>query len=225
MVEKNLPSYSQSQVNILATNTVLRNTYLLLSLTLLFSAAMAGISMLLNVAPLNPLLTLVGYFALLIVTVKSRNSGWGILATFAFTGFLGFTLGPILNAFTHTFSNGSALIMQALGGTGVIFVCLSGYALATQKNFSYLGNFLVVGMVVAFLAGIANLFFHIPALQIAVSSAFMVLSSGFILYRTSEIIHGGETNYIMATIDLYVALYNLFLSLLQLLAFFSGNRD
>lgn len=199
---------------------------MLLSMTLLFSAAMAGLAMLANVPVINPLLVLAGYIGLLILTMKTRNSGWGIASTFAFTGFLGFTLGPILNIYTQHVAGGGALVMQALGGTGFIFVGLSSYSLITRKNFSFLGNFLFVGLLVAFFAGIANIFLHIPALQIAVSSAFMVLSSVFILYRTSQIVNGGETNYIVATIDLYVAIYNLFISLLQILSFFSGGgRD
>lgn len=214
----------QSQSTLLASNTVLRNTYLLLSLTLLFSAATAGLSMWMNVPPMSPFLVLLVYAGLLIMTVKSRNTGWGIISTFAFTGFLGFTLGPILNLFIKQIPHGGALIMQALGGTGLIFISLSAYTLTTRRSFSFLGNFVFVGMLVAFFASIANLFLHLPALQIAVSAAFMVLSSMFILYRTSQIIEGGETNYIMATIDLYVSIYNLFMSLLHLLSVFS-NRD
>lgn len=225
MSQRDVSTFSQSAAQALATNAVLRNTYMLLSLTLLFSAAMAGLAMAMNVPPISPFLVLIGYFGLLFLTMKCRDSGMGVLCTFLFTGFMGFTLGPILNLYVNNIANGGMLIMQALGGTGLIFISLSGYALVTRKNFSFMGGFLMVGLLVAFLAGIANIFFHIPALSLAVSAAFVLLSSGFILYKTSDIIHGGETNYIMATIDLYVALYNLFLSLLRLLSFFSGGRN
>ena len=210
--------------SVLATNKLIRNTYILLSLTLLFSAATAGIAMATNMPPLSPLLVIVGYFGLLMVTTSLRNSAWGLLAVFALTGFMGLTLGPILNLYIHAFTNGSQLVMTALGGTGAIFLGLSGYALTTRKDFSFMGGFLFVGILVAFLAGIGALIFNLPTLSLAVSGMFILLMSGYILFQTSAMIHGGETNYIMATIGLYVAIYNLFLSLLRLLAAFSGNR-
>lgn len=215
---------SQRLESVLATNTVLRNTYILLGLTLLFSAFAAGVAMLSNSPPLNPLITLVGYIGLLLLTNVTRNSGWGLLSVFALTGFMGYTLGPILNHYIHGFVNGQALVMMSLGATGLIFFALSAYALITQKDFSFMAGFLMVGMLVAFLASIATLFFHIPALMLTVSAVFVLLSSGVILFQTSQIIHGGETNYIMATVTLYVSLYNIFLSLLNLLGAFS-NRD
>lgn len=208
----------------LATNKLIRNTYTLLSLTLLFSALTAGISMAMNMPYMGPLITLGGYFGLLFLTAKLRNSAWGLLAVFALTGFMGLTLGPLLNAYITNFSNGTQLIMTALGGTGVIFLGLSGYALTTRKDFSFMGGFLMVGILVAFLAGLGAWIFSIPALSLAVSAMFVLLMSGLILYQTSEMIHGGETNYIMATITLYVSIYNLFLSLLHLLAAFAGER-
>ena len=214
----------QSDAGILATNRVLKNTYLLLSMTLLFSAFTAGLSMYLNLPPFGMLLTLGGYMALLFLTSKFSNSALGILFIFAFTGFMGLTLGPILNMYLHAFANGQQLIMTALGGTGVIFLGLSGYVLTTKKDFSFMGGFLMVGILVAFLAGIGAIVFAIPALSLAVSAMFILLMSGMILYQTSEIIHGGETNYILATISLYVSIYNLFLSLLQILGSFGGNR-
>ena len=210
--------------SILATNKVLRNTYMLLGLTLLFSAAMAGLALVTNAPPLGILITIVGIYGLMFLTQSLRNSVWGLASVFAFTGFMGYTLGPILNHYIHAFSNGSELIMTALGGTGIIFFALSGYVLTTRKDFTYLGGFLFVGVMVAMLAMIAGLFFHIPALQLAISAAFVLISSGMILFQTSLIIQGGETNYIMATISIFVALYNLFLSLLQLLGAF-GGRD
>ncbi|BBB15893.1 inner membrane protein yccA [Candidatus Rickettsiella viridis] len=211
--------------SVLATNTVLRNTYILLGLTMLFSALTAGMAMLSDSPPLNPLVTLAGYFGLLFLTNWTRNSGWGLLSVFALTGFMGYTLGPILNHYIHGFTNGQALVMMSLGATGLIFFALSAYALITQKDFSFMSGFLMVGMIVAFLASIATLFFHIPALMLTVSAVFVLLSSGIILLQTSQIIHGGETNYIMATVTLYVSLYNIFLSLLNLLGAFSGNRE
>ncbi len=211
-----------SQPSVLATNKVIRNTYILLSLTLLFSALTAGIAMAVNMPPMGPLLTLGGYFGLLFLTTKFRDSGLGLLFVFALTGFMGLTLGPILSMYL-SIPNGDQLVMTALGGTGVIFLALSGYALTSRRDFSFMGAFLMVGILVAFLAGIATLFIHLPALSLAVSAMFVLLMSGLILYQTSAIVHGGETNYIMATVTLYVSIYNLFLSLLQLLTAFSGD--
>lgn len=211
--------------SVLATNKVLRNTYLLLSLTLLCSAATASFALLTNAPPLGFLMTILGMYGLMFLTTASRNSGFGLVAIFLFTGFMGYTLGPLLNFYIHTFSNGNQLIMTALGGTGLIFFALSAYVLTTRKDFSYLGGFLFVAVMVAFLAMIAGFFFHIPALQLIISSAFVLISSGMILFQTSLIIQGGERNYIMATVSLFVALFNLFISLLQILSIFSGSRD
>jgi len=213
---------TRSESQILATNKVLRNTYTLLSMTLLFSAATAGIAMVMNLPPFNPILTLVGYFGLLFATTKFRDSGLGLLFVFMLTGFMGLTLGPILNFYMAT-ENGSQLVMTALGGTGVIFLALSGYALTSRKDFSFMGGFLMVGILVAFLGGIAAMIFSMPLMSLAVSGMFVLLMSGLILYQTSEIIHGGETNYIMATVTLYISIYNLFLSLLHLLTAFGGD--
>ena len=209
--------------SVLATNKMLRNTYMLLSMTLLFSALTAGVSMYLNLPPLGLIITMVGYFGLLFLTTRFSNSGLGLVFVFALTGFMGLTLGPILNMYLTMFSNGNELVMTALGGTGLIFLGLSGYALVSRKDFSFIGGFLSVGILVMFLAGIGAAVFSIPALSLAVSAGFILLMSGLILYQTSEIIHGGETNYILATITLYISIYNLFLSLLQLLAAFSGE--
>lgn len=214
---------ARQESSILATNKLLRNTYLLLSMTLLFSALTAGIAMTLNLPHPGMIITMIGYFGLLFLTTKFSNSGLGLVFVFALTGFMGLTLGPILNMYIAAYSNGHELIITALGGTGLIFLGLSGYALTTRKNFSFIGGFLMVGILVAFLAGIGAAVFSIPALSLAVSAMFILLMSGMILYQTSEIIHGGETNYILATISLYVSIYNLFLSLLQLLAAFSGE--
>lgn len=209
------------EASVLETNKVLRNTYMLLSLTLLFSGVTAAIGMATNFY-MGPLLTLGGYFLLLFLTSRFANSALGILFVFALTGFLGLTLGPMLNYYLAT-PNGGSMVMTALGGTGVIFLGLSGYALTTRKDFSFLGGMLFVGILVAFLAGLAALIFSIPALSLGVSAMFILLMSGLILYQTSAIIHGGETNYILATVTLYVAIYNLFTSLLHILGAFSGD--
>tara|TARA_R110002096_G_scaffold61468_2_gene152738 strand:+ start:3808 stop:4479 length:672 start_codon:yes stop_codon:yes gene_type:complete len=218
------PSIPRNEANILATNKVLKNTYSLLAMTLLFSAGTAGLSMSLNLPHPGIIITLVGYIGLLFLTTKLRNSSWGILCVFALTGFMGMTLGPILNMYLNAFSNGHELIMTSLGGTGVIFFALSAYALTTKKDFSFISGFLMVGILVAFLAGIGAMIFSIPALSLGVSAMFIMLMSGMILYQTSEIIHGGETNYIMATVSLYVSLFNLFTSLLHILGAVSGRE-
>lgn len=212
----------RSQPSALSTNKVIRNTYILLSMTLLFSAVTAGISMTMNLPHPGLVLTLVGYFGLLFLTSKFRNSGLGLLFVFGLTGFMGLTLGPMLNAYL-SLPNGDQLVMTALGATGVIFLSLSGYALSSRKDFSFMGAFLMVGILVAFLAGLASVFFTLPGLSLAVSAMFVLLMSGLILYETSQLVHGGETNYIMATVSLYVSIYNLFVSLLQLLGAFGGD--
>lgn len=205
-----------------ATNKVIRNTYMLLSMTLAVSAMSAGVSMALNLPHPGILLTLGGYFGLLFMTAKYRDSSLGLVFVFALTGFMGYTLGPILNAYL-AMPNGSQLVMTAMGATGAIFLCLSGYALTTRKDFSFMGGFLMAGILVAFLAGLGALFFEMPGLSLAVSSMFVLLMAGLILYETSNIIHGGETNYIMATVTLFVAIFNLFTSLLHLLGFMNND--
>ncbi len=207
----------------LATSKLIRNTYTLLSMTLLFSALSAGISMAVGFPPMHPLIVLGGYFGLLFLTTRLRNSAMGLVCVFALTGFMGLTLGPILSFYVHAFGNGSQLVMMAMGGTGIIFLGLSGYALSSQKDFSFMGGFLMVGILVAFLAGLGAMFFSVPALSLAVSAIFILLMSGLILYQTSAMIHGGETNYIMATVSLYVIIFNLFTSLLHLLGAFAGE--
>lgn len=216
-------SATELQSSALSTNRVLRNTYALLSMTLLFSAMTAGISMTLNLPHPGLLLTLIGYFGLLFATTKFRNSSLGLLFVFALTGFMGYTLGPILNSYL-SLANGGQIVMTAMAGTGAIFLGLSGYALISRKDFSFMGSFLMVGIIVAFLAGLGAIFFEIPALSLTVSTAFVLLMSGLILYETSNIIHGGETNYIMATVTLFVAIFNLFTSLLHLLGFMNGQE-
>lgn len=213
---------ARSSVEARESNKVLRNTYTLLSMTLLFSAATAGISMAMNLPHPGILITLVGYFGLLFLTTKLRNSVWGIASVFALTGFMGLTLGPLLNAYL-SLPNGAELVMTAMGMTGLIFLGLSAYAVSSRKDFSFMGAFLLAGILVAFLAGLAAVFFSLPGLALGVSAMFVLLMCGLILYETSNIIHGGETNYIMATVTLYVSIYNLFTSLLHLLGAFSGD--
>ncbi len=207
----------------LAVNKVLRNTFTLLAMTLLFSAITAGVSMALNVSYMVSLVSSVAALGMLwFVIPRTANSSLGLVAVFATTGLLGFGLGPILNHYL-ALPNGSQLVMTALGGTAVIFLGLAGYALTTRKNFRFMGAFLFVGIMVAFLAGIGAMIFNMPGLSLAVSAMFVLLMSGLILYQVSEIVHGGETNYILATVTLYVSIYNLFTSLLHLLGAFSGD--
>lgn len=215
---------TRTQASDIEINSVLRNTYMLLGLSLLFSAGAAVYSMASNVQ-LNFLVLLAGMFGLSFLTQALRNSAWGLLAVFAYTGFMGLAVGPVLNSVIHGFSNGSQIVMTAMGATGLIFMTLSAYVLTSKKDFSYLGGFLFAAITVAFIASIAGLFFNLPLLQIVISGAFALISCGYILFTTSQIINGGERNYIMATISLYVAIFNLFVSLLRLLSVFGGNRD
>jgi len=212
----------RSAESVLATNKVIRNTYLLLSLTLLFAATTAGISFVFALPHPGIMITLIGYFGLLFLTAKLRNSVWGLVSVFALTGFLGFTLGPIISFYLNM-PNGGQTVMLAMVGTAAIFLSLSGYALISRKDFSFMGGFLTAGILIAFLAGLGAIFFEIPALSLTVSAAFAILMCGLILYETSNIIHGGETNYIMATVTLFVAIFNLFTSLLHLIGFASQD--
>lgn len=214
----------RDQSSILSVNRVLKNTYILLGLTLIFSGLTAYFSMVSGARPLHPLFFILGYFGLLFMTTRLRESPWGIVSVFALTGFMGYTLGPILDFYIKSLSNGSQIVMMALGSTGFIFFALSFYVVLTKKDFSYLQGFLFVGILVAFLVGILSIFFSMPLLNILVSCAFTLLSSGLILFQTSLIINGGERNAIMATITLYVALFNLFISLLQILSALGGRR-
>ncbi len=200
----------------LATNRLIRNTYILLSMTLAFSAVTAGMAVLTDAPRLNIFVVLGGFFGLLFLTQYLRNSVWGLASIFALTGFMGYTLGPIINLYLGL-PNGGQTVMMAFGGTAAIFLGLSAYALTTRRDFSFMRGFLFAGILVAFVAALAAYFLQMPGLSLAVSVMFMILMSGLILYQTSEMINGGEDNYIMATITLYVAIYNLFTSLLHLL--------
>jgi modulator of FtsH protease len=207
----------------LPANRVLRNTYWLLSLTLLFSAGTAAVAAVLRLPHPGILVTLVGYFGLLFLTARLRDSGWGLVSVFALTGFMGYTLGPIVSHYL-AMPNGHQVVMTAMGGTAAIFLGLSAWASASRRDFSFIGGFLMTGIIVAFLAGLAAMFFAVPALALTVSAAFVLLMAGLILYQTSQLIHGGETNYIMATVTLYVSIFNLFTSLLHLLGVLNSNE-
>ncbi|MEE4278170.1 MAG: Bax inhibitor-1/YccA family protein [Halieaceae bacterium] len=207
---------------VVSTNKVLRNTYMLLGMTLLFSALCAGISMAVGIPQGAALvLTLVG-FGLLFVVNRTADSSKGLIAIFAFTGVMGAALGPMLS-FYLAMPGGPALVLQALAGTAVVFFGLSAYALTTRRDFSFLGGFLMVGLIVALVAMIANIFLAIPALSLTISAAVVFIMSGLILFDTSRIINGGETNYIRATVGLYLNIYNLFVHLLSLLTALSGD--
>jgi len=216
-------SSSISSTSTISINKVLRNTYLLLSMTLLFSALMAFVSTTVNVGHGVSLMCSFGALAMIwLVLPRTANSTAGIGVVFAITGLLGFGLGPVLNMYL-SLSNGAELIGTSLGGTGVIFLALSAYVLTTKKDFSFMGGFLMVGLIIVVLASLANIFLSIPALSLALSGAIIMLMSGLILFHTSRIINGGETNYIMATVSLYLSLYNIFVSLLQILGVFGGD--
>lgn len=194
---------------------VLRNTYMLLSMTLLFSALTAAATIAFAIPGPGFLLTLVGYFGLLFATTKLQNSGWGIVSVFALTGFMGYTLGSILTRYLGL-PGGTGIVMSAMAMTGLIFMALSAYVLVSKRDFSFMAGFLMAGMVVVFVASLAAVFFQISALSLTISAVMVLLMAGMILFETSNIIHGGETNYIMATVSLYVTIFNLFTSLLQL---------
>ncbi|MGN8158865.1 Bax inhibitor-1/YccA family protein [Salinisphaera sp. SWV1] len=216
-------TYTARAQTALATNSVLRNTYMLLSATLLFSAVVAGATATLHLPYPGFIITLVGMFGLMFLVQATANSGWGVVSIFAFTGFMGYTLGPIIDMYLQHFSNGPQLVTMAMGGTGAIFVGMSGYALVSGKRFNQWGGMLTMGILVAFVMSLIAVLFSIPALSLAVSMMFVLLMSGLIVYQTGEIIHGGETNYIRATLTLFVTIYNLFISLLQLLGVFAGD--
>ncbi len=212
------------QTSALATNKVLKNTYILLSMTLLFSALMAGLSMTMTVSPGMAMFSSLGAMALIWLALpRTQNSTAGIFVVFAIAGLLGFGLGPMLSYYL-AIPGGGRIVGTALGGTGLVFLGLSGYALTSKRDFSFMGGFLFAGLIVVLIAAVANIFLAMPVLQLTISGAIVMLMSGLILFDTSRIIHGGETNYIRATVGLYLNIYNLFVALLNLLSAFSGNR-
>jgi modulator of FtsH protease len=219
----NQTAVARSPEAVFTTNKLIRNTYSLLSMTLVFSALMAVVSTTIQVGPMAHLLSSVGAIALLwLVLPRTANSAAGIGVVFAITGLLGFGLGPMLNHYL-AMSNGSELIATAAGGTGIIFLALSGYALTTRKDFSFMGGFLMTGMIVVIVAMIANIFLAIPALSLAMSAAIVMLMSGFILYDTSRMVNDPSANYLMMTVSLFLSILNLFISLLHLLGALRGD--
>ncbi|MBF1229672.1 MAG: Bax inhibitor-1/YccA family protein [Haemophilus parainfluenzae] len=212
---------NSQEESLLSTHKVLRNTYFLLGLTMAFSAVVAYISMSLNLPYPNLFVLLVGFYGLLFVTNRLANSAWGILAAFAFTGFMGYTIGPILNMYVAR--GMEDLIMLAFAGTAIVFFACSAYVLTTKKDMSFLSTAIFSLFIVLLLGIVASFFFQIPALAVGISALFVVFSTMTILYETSNIIHGGETNYIRATVSIYVSIYNLFISLLRLLSIFSSD--
>ncbi|QPF74489.1 Bax inhibitor-1/YccA family protein [Roseateles sp. DAIF2] len=209
--------------SLLATHRVLRNTYALLGMTLLWAAVVAGGSAALGLPRPGILLTLGGYFGLLFLTHKLANSGWGLLSVFGLTGFMGYTMGPLISHYL-AMSGGVQVVTLALGTTAATFFALSAWVLTSKRDFSFMGGFLFAGMVIALLMGLAAMFFQLPALSLAVSGLVVLLSSGLILMETSRIVHGGETNYILATVGLFVSIFNLFSALLSLFGFGSSNE-
>ena len=212
---------NSQEESLLSTHKVLRNTYFLLGLTMAFSAVVAYISMSLNLPYPNLIVLLLGFYVLLFVTNRLANSAWGILAAFAFTGFMGYTIGPILNMYVAR--GMEDLIMLAFAGTAIVFFSCSAYVLTTKKDMSFLSTAIFSLFIVLLLGIVASFFFQIPALAVGISALFVVFSTMTILYETSNIIHGGETNYIRATVNIYVSIYNLFISLLRLLSIFSSD--
>ncbi|MCV2356835.1 Bax inhibitor-1/YccA family protein [Paucibacter sp. B2R-40] len=221
-IEQHSGSRDPSAVSSPATARVLRNTYALLSMTLLFSAAVAAAGVAMKLPAPGLILTLGATFGLLFAIHKLQNSGWAIPAVFALTGFMGYSLGPVL-AKSLALPGGAQTIMLALAATGATFLALSSYVLTTKKDFSFMGGFLFAGMVIALLAGLGAVFLQIPALSLAVSAMVALLSAGLILFETSRIVNGGETNYVLATVSLFVSIFNLFTSLLSLFGF--GGTD
>ncbi|KPK12493.1 MAG: hypothetical protein AMJ68_01815 [Acidithiobacillales bacterium SG8_45] len=222
-MDQNPNVLAQQRESALATNSVIRNTYLLLSMTLLFSAVTAGVSMALQMPAMTYLVSIgVAFVLIWFVLPKHANKASGLAVVFGITGLLGFSLGPILNMYL-ALPNGSQVIATALGGTGAIFLALSFYALSTKRDFSFLGGFLFTGFVVILLAALANIFLAIPALSLTISAAVIMIMSGFILYDTSRMINGGETNYIMATVGLYMSIFNIFINLLHILGIAGGD--
>ncbi len=221
----NETAVTRSPEAVLSANKTLRNTYSLLSMTLIFSAVMALVSMSVNISPVGSLLSFAGAFALIwLVLPRTVNSAAGIGVVFAITGLLGFSIGPMLTYYL-AMNNGGQLIATAAGGTGVIFLGLSGYALTTRKDFSFMAGFLFTGMLVVLVAMLANIFLEIPALQLALSAAVILIMSGYILFDTSRMIHDPHANYIEMTAHLFISIFNIFVHLLSLLASLAGSDD
>ncbi|WP_455925435.1 Bax inhibitor-1/YccA family protein [Pseudomonas putida] len=222
MREQDYAVNSRQQADQLEVSKVLRNTYGLLAMTLAFSAVTAYVSQQMHVGYPNIFVVLIGFYGLFFLTTKLRDSAWGLVSTFALTGFMGYLLGPILNRYLHM-QGGAEVVSSAFAMTALVFGGLSAYVLITRKDMSFLGGFITAGFFVLLGATVASLFFQISGLQLAISAGFVLFSSVCILFQTSAIIQGGERNYIMATISLYVSIYNLFVSLLQLFGLMSRD--
>jgi len=221
----NQTAVSHISASAIGTNKLIRNTYMLLSMTLIFSALTATASVFMNMPPMTYLLSLGGAMLLIwLVLPRTANSSAGLGVVFGITGLMGFGLGPILTQYL-SLPNGGELIATAFGGTGVIFLSLSAYALTTRKDFSFMGGFLMTGMMVIIIAALANIFLAMPLISLVISSVVIMLMSGFILYDTSRMLNGSENNYIHMTVSLYLSLFNIFISLLHILGAFAGNDD
>lgn len=223
-------SVAQTTTLAAAQNKVLRNTYMMLALTMIPTVigALIGTSMNLSFMAEHPIMSSLLMFGammgMLFAVTALRNSVWGIVALLGFTFVAGVFLGPILQVALHL-KNGAELVGMAAGGTGIIFFSLATIATVTRKDFSFMGKFLFIGLILLIVASLANIFFHIPALSLTISAIAVMIFSAYILYDVSQIVHGGETNYVMATLGLYLNIYNLFIHLLNLLMAFSGERD
>jgi modulator of FtsH protease len=217
------PRISTVSQGVLATNKVLRNTYLLLAMTLFTSAITAGITMATGAQPVNWVLVLVVFIGMPFAINYLRDSRWALPLTFVFTGFMGYVLGPILS-FYLSLPNGSHIVTAAFGSTAVAFLGLSAYAITTRRDFSYMGGFLMVGLLVVLAAIIANIFLQIPTLSLTISAAAVLLMSGMILFDTSRMIHGGETNYVIMTVSLFADIYVMFVHLLNLFSALNGDN-
>jgi|SaaInl8_120m_RNA_FD_contig_21_122468_length_1193_multi_8_in_0_out_0_1 modulator of FtsH protease len=218
----NLTQINSSREAVLATNKLIRNTYALLSMTLLFSAMTASFAVTSGAAPVNPFISLAVMIGTLFALHKSQNSVWCLPLVFFFTGFLGYTAGPIIS-FYLTLSNGGEIVTTALALTGIMFLGLSSYALISQRDFSFMRGFLLIGLLLIIVASLANIFLAIPALQLTISAVGVLVFSGLILFDTSRMIHGGEQNYVMVTVGLYLSIYNLFMMLLHLVGAFNNS--
>lgn len=215
-------NYSVTHEQVMPVNKVIRNTYLLLSVSLLFSAICSVVALYAGISPLASIGCMIGAFIVLFVINKTADSAAGLFWTFVFTGLMGASLGPTLFYYL-SLPSGPDIVLQALATTAIVFLGLTAYALTTKKDFSFMAGFLFVGLIVAIVAGLANIFLHIPALSLAISAAIVFIMSGYILFDTSRMVNGGETNYIRATVALYLNILNLFLALLRLISAFNDN--
>ncbi len=222
MPERAVSQASIAGLSALETSKVLRNTYMLLAMTIAFSAVTAGIAAAMNIGMMNPWIFLIGVFGLSFLVHATANSALGLLSVFVFTGFVGFFVGPVISMVT-AFPNGAESVMMALGMTAFAFVGLSGYAIVSKKDFSFMSGFIQIGLWVMLGAIVLGLLFDLGAFHLAISAGIVLLMSSLILWQTSAIIHGGETNYIIATVTLYMTIYNLFMSLLHLFMAFGGD--